>query len=619
MMSKISGKSNRQAAESFKNAVTATVRAMAGDGEIEVSFGAEKPNPEGHKARLPMVFSDMSEGDLAKLRGHGDAFSLNRRYHNTKTHGKFLPNGEMAQTVYNAIEQARVEAIGSLAMEGVAKNLDATIEEFYSNSRLQVTNSPEEAALGDIMKLMVRERLTHQAPPQCARLAIDAMKNHVESAAGIHLDDLLTHLSDQEAYSRLSRKIISDLELADDLTADDTANSSQEDADENSDDNLSNDAPDEGDEAPEEADENDEGESSSDSGDGDSASGGDSSVEMTPEQLAEMLGDAASDQAAAPWGPSNLSTEQILGPHYRIFTREFDELITAEELCDPEELVYLRANMDKQLSAFGGMITKLANRLQRMLMAQQMRSWDFDLEEGILDSARLTRVVTNPAHALSFKRENETDFKDTVVTLLIDNSGSMRGQPITTAALCTDILTRTLERCGVRVEVLGFTTKTWKGGKSRAQWIEGHKEKSPGRLNDIRHIIYKTADTPWRRTKNNLALMLREGLLKENIDGEALLWAHSRIVMRPEERRILMVISDGAPVDDSTLSTNNANYLEDHLRQVIHWIEKKSPVELLAIGIGHDVTRYYSNAITIADVEQLGTAITDKLADLFEI
>ncbi len=617
-MSKVSGKSAAQSTESFKNAVTATVRAMAKDPEIEVSFGAEKPNPEGHKARLPMVFSDMPADDLARLRGHGDAFALNRRYHNSKIHEKFRPKGEMARKVYNALEQARTQAIGALSMQGVAQNLDAAVEEFYSNSRLQVTDKQEDAALGDIMNLMVRERLTQKPPPLSARMAVDALKDYVEELAGTHLDDLLSNILSQASYSRLSRKIIADLNLAHDLSDDDKSQSSEEDADDLSKDDLSSDAPEDSEDEADGEDETEDGEGPSDSSAEDGAADGDSSVLLSEQELAEMLGEAASDRSSPLW-MSNVAAQEILTPRYKIFTTEFDELITAEELCDSEELLYLRASMDQQLSEFSGMISKLASRLQRLIMAQQMRSWDFDLEEGILDSARLTRVVTNPAHALSFKRENETDFKDTIVTLLIDNSGSMRGQPIVTAALCTDILTRTLERCGVKVEVLGFTTKTWKGGKSRAKWIEGGKEKSPGRLNDIRHIIYKKADNPWRRAKNNLALMLREGLLKENIDGEALLWAHSRMVMRSEERRILMVISDGAPVDDSTLSTNNANYLEDHLRSAIEWIEKRSPIDLLAIGIGHDVGRYYSNAITIADVEQLGSAITDKLADLFEI
>ena len=618
-MSKVSGKSAARSTESFKNAITATVRAMAKDPEIEVSFGAEKPNPEGHKARLPMVFSDMPAGDLARLRGHGDAFALNRRYHNVKIHEKFRPQGEMARKVYNALEQARTQAIGALSMQGVAQNLDAAVEEFYSNSRLQVTDKQEDAALGDIMNLMVRERLTQKPPPLSARMAVDALKDYVEELAGTHLDDLLSNISSQDSYSRLSRKIIADLNLAHDLSENDKSQSSEDDADDLSKDDLSSDAPEDGEDAEDTDDETEDGEGSSDSGAEDSASDGDSSVLLSEQELAEMLGEAASDRSSPLWKSNSLAAQKILTPRYKIFTTEFDELITAEELCDSEELLYLRASMDQQLSEFSGMISKLAGRLQRLIMAQQMRSWDFDLEEGILDSARLTRVVTNPSHSLSFKRENETDFKDTIVTLLIDNSGSMRGQPIVTAALCTDILTRTLERCGVKVEVLGFTTKTWKGGKSRAKWIKEGKEKSPGRLNDIRHIIYKKADNPWRRAKNNLALMLREGLLKENIDGEALLWAHSRTVMRSEERRILMVISDGAPVDDSTLSTNNANYLEDHLRSAIEWIEKKSPIDLLAIGIGHDVGRYYSNAITIADVEQLGSAITDKLADLFEI
>jgi cobaltochelatase CobT len=330
-------------------------------------------------------------------------------------------------------------------------------------------------------------------------------------------------------------------------------------------------------------------------------------------------GDAEdSQEPGEPWHPRHPLSNEPRGPDYRAFTNRFDETIGAEELCDPEELTRLRSYLDKQLSNLQGVVARLANRLQRRLLAQQNRAWDFDLEEGILDSARLPRMIIDPFQPLSFKQERDTDFRDTVVTLLLDNSGSMRGRPITVAATCADILARTLERCGVKVEILGFTTRAWKGGQSRESWLAANKPVNPGRLNDLRHIIYKSADAPWRRARKNLGLMMREGLLKENIDGEALDWAHKRLLARPESRKILMMISDGAPVDDSTLSVNPGNYLERHLRFIIGEIENRSPVELIAIGIGHDVTRYYRRAVTIVDAEELGGAMTEKLAELFD-
>ncbi|MDG1994849.1 MAG: hypothetical protein P8J14_00005, partial [Emcibacteraceae bacterium] len=432
-----------------------------------------------------------------------------------------------------------------------------------------------------------------------------------------HLEELINNIHDQNAFSKLSRKIIADLDLALDFDE-------QDELDERPDDDMDDEA--QSDQRTEDDIDNDQesGEADADeSGDqsdeqNDDGATGDQSTEMTTEELMEMLKQAQNEDAAPPRNENDPFGLYSMGPGYQAYTREFDEYVAAEDLCDPDELVQLRKKLDQQLYHLQGMVSKLANRLQRLLMAKQTRSWEFDMEDGILDTARLTRVVTNPTQPLSFKVENDSEFKDTVVTLLVDNSGSMRGRPISIAAMCGDILSRTLERCGVRVEILGFTTKAWKGGKSRIKWTEDGKPDHPGRLNDIRHIIYKSADTPLRRSRNNLGLMLREGLLKENIDGESLLWAHNRLISRPEERRILMVISDGAPVDDSTLSSNSANYLEDHLRHVIETIETKSPIKLLAIGIGHDVTRYYKNAITIMDAEQLGGAITDQLAMLFE-
>ncbi|VAX07103.1 Aerobic cobaltochelatase CobT subunit [hydrothermal vent metagenome] len=597
--------------DQFKHAVEATVRAMADNADLRLSFGAENIDISGTSGRLPLISIDLTAAEVARARGMADSYALRLRYHNSKIHERFAPDLPVARGVYEAMEQARVEAIGATKMPGVAQNLAATLDAHYAKNRLTLPEEAQEPPLSDILRLLVRERLTHAHPPEFTSEVVNQFRTQIEAKAALHLDELIHNISDQEAFSRVSRKIIADLNLANDIEADDkntapNSGDNPEDQDEGE----------EKDGADDEAQDDAQGDESEESDEGGSLEASDMGQDLTEDMINDMMAEEA--KAMARFNPNDLGTNQAEGPQYSIYTTAHDETIPAEELCDSEELAFLRRNLDQQLSGLHGMISKLANRLQRMLMAQQRRSWDFDLEEGMLDTARLTRVVTNPLHALSFKVENETDFKDTVVTLLIDNSGSMRGRPITIAAMCADILARTLERCGVKVEILGFTTKAWKGGKSRLKWLENDKPVKPGRLNDLRHIIYKTADSPWRRTRNNLGLMLKEGLLKENIDGESLLWAHSRLMNRTEERRILMVISDGAPVDDSTLSTNNANYLEDHLRGVIDWIEKRSPVELLAIGIGHDVTRYYQNAITVMDAEQLGEAITAQLSDLFD-
>lgn len=608
-------KSNLQKLEDFKRAVSSTVRVLANDPEIEVSFGTA-PSPKPGQLRLPMVYSDMSEGEIAELRGKGDSFSLHKRFHDNSLHYKYMPKGDIAVEVYNAIEDARVEAIGSNEMKGVAQNLKAHLENFYKDHELTKQDSEKNVFLGDVMKLLVRERLTHELPPENTRKAVNELRYEIEEKAGEHLDELIENIHDQDKFAVLSRKIIADLDLARDYN-------DQEEQDDQTNDDMDDqsDSGEQTEESIEEEQENQEDgiEESGEQSEEQSEDGatGEMSTEMTTEELMEMLKQAQSEEAAPPRN-DNDPFGFGAGPGYQVYTREYDECIAAEELCDPDELIQLRKKLDQQLYHLQGMVSKLANRLQRFLMAKQTRAWEFDLEDGILDTARLTRVVTNPTQPLSFKVEHDSDFKDTVVTLLVDNSGSMRGRPISIAAMCGDILARTLERCGVRVEILGFTTKAWKGGKSRIKWTDDGKPDNPGRLNDLRHIIYKSADTPLRRSRNNLGLMLREGLLKENIDGESLLWAHNRLIGRPEERRILMVISDGAPVDDSTLSSNNANFLEDHLRHVIEVIENKSPVKLLAIGIGHDVTRYYKNAITIMDAEQLGGAITDQLAMLFD-
>ncbi|PCJ41974.1 MAG: cobaltochelatase subunit CobT [Alphaproteobacteria bacterium] len=602
--------------DQFKHAVSATVRAIAENPELEVSYGAEDSDMSAASGRLPLLSVDLTAADVANVRGAADAYALRLRYHNAALHEKYAPTGNPeAEGVFEAIEQARVEAIGATKMPGVARNLAATLEGHYTKNRLSLSANAEDVPYGDILKLLVRERLTNAHPPEVTNEIVNQFRTAIEAKAAEHLDALCDSMGDQEAFSRISRKIISDLDLAEDFEGEDKNKAPNSDDNADDQDLPDEDSSDDGEGEGEDNDSQEEGEQDADDSDGTSDSS-DMASELSEDMIDDMMAEEAMTKAL--FNPNDLTTDQAQGPRYSVYRTEYDETIAAEDLCDADELSFLRRNLDQQLSGLHGVISKLANRLQRMLMAQQRRSWDFDLEEGILDTSRLTRVVTSPLHALSFKVENDTEFKDTVVTLLIDNSGSMRGRPITIAAMCADILARTLERCGVKVEILGFTTKAWKGGKSRQEWLENGKPQKPGRLNDLRHIIYKTADSPWRRTRNNLGLMLREGLLKENIDGESLLWAHSRLMNRTEERRILMVISDGAPVDDSTLSTNSANYLEDHLRTMIDWIEKRSPVELLAIGIGHDVTRYYQNAITVMDADQLGGAITEQLTSLFD-
>jgi cobaltochelatase CobT len=461
--------------------------------------------------------------------------------------------------------------------------------------------------------MMVRERLTGLSPPPAARKLVDVWRPLIEDRAGRELDRLGRLVEDQRRFGDVVHDLLDSLDMGDDRDRD-----SEEDEDSERGDNAEQNESGQDGEARE-----------SDDAQGMSAEEAEVSADELPEGASEAMDAQAADQlddsdmgdaetANEPWRPRTHGPNEPRGPDYRPFTVRFDETVAAEDLCEPEELDRLRSYLDKQLSHLQGVVSRLANRLQRRLMAQQNRAWEFDLEEGLLDAARLSRIVVDPLHPLSFKREKDTNFRDTVVTLLLDNSGSMRGRPITVAATCADILARTLERCGVKVEILGFTTRAWKGGQSREAWLGAGKPANPGRLNDLRHIIYKSADAPWRRARKNLGLMMREGLLKENIDGEALDWAHKRLIARTEQRRILMMISDGAPVDDSTLSVNPGNYLERHLRWVIEEIETRSPVELIAIGIGHDVTRYYRRAVTIVDAEELGGAMTEKLAELFD-
>ncbi|MGX9390390.1 cobaltochelatase subunit CobT [Nitrobacteraceae bacterium UC4446_H13] len=598
-------------AEPFKRAVSSCLRAIAKAPELEVTFAAERPGLAPGKARLPEPARKLSKRDAAIVRGHADSIALKLACHDPKVHRKLMPGNPQARGVFEAMEQARVEAIGARRMSGVAKNLTAMLDDHFHRGKFDEITDRADAPLADALAMLVRERLTGLAPPEAARKVVDLWRPVLEDKIGARLDRLDRLTEDQARFGDAVHDLLHDLDLGDDRDAD-----AEED---------------------ENQDENKEGENDQSGSDGSPDS--DAAQEMSAEQAeatTDEMSDAAMESAQASASdsfddeelgddetpgeatrPQGRGGNEPRGPEYHAFAPKFDEVVAAEDLCDHDELERLRSYLDKQLAHLQGIVARLANRLQRRLMAQQNRAWEFDLEEGILDPARLSRVVTDPYQPLSFMREKDATFRDTVVTLLLDNSGSMRGRPITVAATCADILARTLERCGVKVEILGFTTRAWKGGQSREAWLAAGKPASPGRLNDLRHIIYKSADAPWRRARKNLGLMMREGLLKENIDGEALDWAHKRLLGRSEQRKILMMISDGAPVDDSTLSVNAGNYLERHLRHIIEEIETRSPVELIAIGIGHDVTRYYRRAVTIVDAEELGGAITEKLAELF--
>ena len=619
----MSAPSNRKAGtpaeapqEPFKRAVAGCMRAMARTPQLEVTFAAERPGVTGRgetaKARLPEPSRKLTAREAAIVRGHSDSLALKLACHDDAIHRRLVPEAQGARSVFEAVEQVRVEAIGSRRMAGVASNLSAMLEDRYHRGNYAEVSDRADAPLEDAVAMIVRERLTGLKPPPAAEKIVALWRPWIEQRAGTDLDKLEGSIEDQRAFGRSIHKLLQSLDMADPSSLD-----REDDDDESAEDQPQTDA----DEAQGEGEEVETGETMEmqgadqaaedmDEGDMDAA---DAPMSEAPDEDDSGEADEAAEGKRPPAGPIEKAA-----PDYKAFSTRFDETIAAEDLCEPEELERLRSYLDKQLSNLSSVVGRLANRLQRRLMAQQSRAWEFDLEEGMLDPARLVRVITDPQQPLSFKREKDTNFRDTVVTLLLDNSGSMRGRPITVAATCADILARTLERCGVKVEILGFTTRAWKGGQSRETWLQAGKPASPGRLNDLRHIVYKSADAPWRRARRNLGLMMREGLLKENIDGEALDWAHKRLLGRLEQRRILMMISDGAPVDDSTLSVNPGNYLERHLRAVIEEIETRSPIELIAIGIGHDVTRYYRRAVTIVDAEELGGAMTEKLAELFD-
>ncbi len=593
----------------FKRAISLTARTIAADGAINVAFGPETPGFDGKTIRLPQPSRVLTRKEIAIIRGYADSISLLIAEHDTKLHASLSPPSGDAKAAFDAVERARVEALGALRMRGVAKNLTAKLASQYE--RLPDRDiDRQNAPLHDALALLVRETLTGAKPPRGANGIVDVWREWISQRAGPILQRLDGAVDDQAQFAKLMRDVLVALDLMEGPIENPQEESKADARDKE-------DAPGQGTE------ENKEEKAQPSEAEADEAEASDGEEEdHDPSQIAPKAfspGDQSQEgEMQAPIRLPNtsvLETPEHFG--YQVFSRQFDEFVSAESLCDADELERLRSFLDKQLSVLHVAVSRLANRLQRRLLAQQNRAWDFDLEEGTLDTARLSRVVTDRFQPLSFKRERDMNFRDTVVTLLLDNSGSMRGRPIMVAACCADILARTLERCGVKVEILGFTTRQWKGGQAREQWLAAGKRPNPGRLNDLRHIIYKSADTPWRRARRNLGLMMREGLLKENIDGEALTWAHSRMLARPEQRRIIMMISDGAPVDDLTLSVNSGVYLEKHLRQVIREIETCSPVELIAIGIGHDVTRYYRRAVTINDAEELAGALTEKLAELF--
>lgn len=596
--------------EALRAVLTGTARAMAHEPEVELAYTADTPTQAGKNLRVPMPARGLPPEQVAEARGFADSFALRLRHHDAAQHNRAAPEQSVARAVFDAVETVRVEALGARGMAGVRTNLNHALEMRMRSDPIVRAKAKDEVPLSTAVALMLRERLTGEAPPEGTEQGLSLVRDWIEEAAGGDMDALGLVLDDQAAFATLATKLLEDLALIEGEPVADTEPDEGEDEGEDDVDGES------------ETDEADNGDAGIDQrGEQDAAEDSEAEGETEGE---DVEGDndgepgEGDQEGMLPVRPNRPPADLTPGFDYKAWTTQFDEVVTAEELCDADELVRLRAYLDQQLINLQGAVTKLANRLQRRLMAQQSRSWDFDQEEGMLDAARLARVVVSPGHSLSYKIERETEFKDTVVTLLIDNSGSMRGRPISIAAISADILARTLERCGVKTEILGFTTRAWKGGQARENWLGAGRPPLPGRLNDLRHIIYKAADAPWRRARTSLGLMMREGLLKENIDGEALLWAHTRLIARPEDRKILMVISDGAPVDDSTLSVNSGSYLEKHLRQVIGWIENKSPVQLVAIGIGHDVTRYYARAVTIMDADQLGGTMVEQLAGLFD-
>jgi cobaltochelatase CobT len=600
-------------ADPFKKALADATRVMADDPDVTVTYSVDPSGMTKDTIRLPQVSRRMTRDEVLLARGTADALALRRKFHDEATSNRYAPQGQLARDIYDAMEAARCEAVGARVMPGTATNIDAKIgHEAERKGYAQITRT-EDAPLAVAAGYLVRHLATGRPMPKGAQNVMDLWRGFIESQAGGTLENMGDVLADQTAFAKLTRKVIADLGYGDQLGDDPDQDDPQDDASDEAEQDE-----DQPDSTGSEDDDTEDAEADPERSQDQQQDAAQAEVSMEDSDDLDDAEEAEMPQPDAPPEPPPPAPHSDADPNYKAYVTAFDEEIRAEDLAEPAELERLRAYLDQQLEPLKGAVSRLANKLQRRLQAQQNRSWEFDKEEGILDAGRLARVVANPTTPLSFKWEKDTEFRDTCVTLLLDNSGSMRGRPISIAAICADVLARTLERCAVKVEILGFTTRAWKGGQSREKWLAEGRPQQPGRLNDLRHIIYKAADAPWRRTRDNLGLMMKEGLLKENIDGEALEWAHRRMLARREQRKILMVISDGAPVDDSTLSVNPASYLEKHLRDVIAMVEKRKQVELIAIGIGHDVTRYYERAVTITDVEQLAGAMTEQLAGLFD-
>ncbi|MEM9469424.1 MAG: cobaltochelatase subunit CobT [Pseudomonadota bacterium] len=610
--------------ENFKGATAATLKAIAGNKHTDVAFSAnerhERPTYAGEeKATLPLPDQFLDEETITLMRGSSDAKALRLKHHQKDLHFENTPLDLTAKAAFDAMEQARCEAIGANEMPGVLHNLNEVLNDKCGRLGYQRLQNRDDSNIADAMHALTRVALTGEDIPENAQKLFEKWQPWFDKhSADDVFQNLKDNIHDQEAYASLSKNLLSQLGL---IRTEDTGQSETEaNVDELHDGQQdSRQGEEDGSDTSEQQEQSQAQGEALDSTEGNDMLGDTDANDMQDIGEDDFDGDSALDQGGDIRERNNEGFSHDPQGRYHIYSKAFDEIIAAEELADPEELTRLRALLDQQLQSVQGVVSKLANRLQRKLLARQQRSWQFDLEEGVLDAAKLTRIITGANVPRAFKTEKETDFRDTVVSILIDNSGSMRGRPIAIAAICGDILARTLERCGVKVEILGFTTRAWKGGKARDLWIENGRTPFPGRLNDLRHIIYKGADTPLRRARKNLGLMLKEGILKENIDGEALVWAHNRLSRRQEQRKILMVISDGAPVDDSTLSVNPANILETDLRNVIAWIEKVKQVELTAIGIGHDVTRYYSRAMTISDADELANALVSRLERLFDV
>ncbi len=608
-----------QDSEEFKSKTSSVMRAISRKSDLEVTYSEiESGNGELkniERPRLPAPTDGMPAEKRALIRGCADAYALKLAHHDQEMHRNNGQSDLQAQAAMDALEQARCDALGANAMDGVGDNLDAVINAKAKRRGFADIHEREDVPLADALHIVARYAMTGQEPPESVRKLHDVWAPWIsDKSDGFDFDALKENIHDQNAFAQTAQRFLSFLDLQIDQSGDQEEGEEQEEQD----DGEQQDGQSE-EEQQEENEQREEEQTSDQIQDGDQDFGQDDTFDMDLDDIVEELNEDVSldEQAGPPPGRPN-DFSDYGEAEYNVYTTQYDEEIHADELADPFELDRLREMLDNQLENHQNIITKLANRLQRKLMAKQRRTWQFDMEEGILDPARLSRIIANPNVPLTFKQEKEMQFKDTVVSLLIDNSGSMRGRPIAIAAMTTDIIAQTLERCGLKTEILGFTTRAWKGGKSRELWLESGRPEKPGRLNDIRHIIYKDSNAPIRRARKNLGLMLKEGILKENIDGEALVWAYNRLARRPEERKILLVISDGAPVDDSTLSVNPSNILEMDLRSVIRWIESATPVELTAIGIGHDVTKYYEKAITISDADELAEALTDQLSALFD-